>query len=131
VPPASEWRHEGTNLLRIAVSCGTLTVAGWQHVDGTEAIELTGSPSSRTSETIWVSPDTYLPVRVVVRSAPGQPVRQRTADITWRAPTPHNLAFLAVPIPAGLTKVPFAEAARSASQQTPEPGHCGSPAPAC
>ncbi|HEY2638879.1 MAG TPA: hypothetical protein VGI66_03220, partial [Streptosporangiaceae bacterium] len=69
--------------LRTAVSCGTLAVAGRQRVDGIEAIELTSRPGSLISETIWVSPDTYLPVRVVVRSAPGTPVLQQTADFTW------------------------------------------------
>jgi hypothetical protein len=91
--------------LRAAVSCGTLAVAGRQRVDGAEAIELTSRPGSLISETIWVSPDTYLPLRVAVRPVPGQPGRWQTADITWLPPTAQNLAKLTVPIPAGFHRV--------------------------
>jgi hypothetical protein len=95
--------------LRTAVSCGTLAVAGRQRVDGIEAIELTSRRNSPISETIWVSPGTYLPVRVVVRSAWFEPVRQ-TADVTWLPPTAQNLAKLTVPIPAGFRRVSLFEA---------------------
>jgi hypothetical protein len=96
--------------LRTAVSCGTLTVAGRQLVDGTEAIELKSRPDSLIAETIWVSPDTYLPVRVVDRSAPGTPTpHQQTADFTWLPPTAQNLAKLTVPVPAGFRQVPLNE----------------------
>jgi hypothetical protein len=80
-------------------------VAGRQRVDGIEATELTSGPDSPISETVWVSPGTYLPVRVVARAAPGEPVFRLTANITWLAPSPQNLARLAVPIPAGFRKV--------------------------
>jgi hypothetical protein len=96
--------------LRAAVSCGTLAVAGRQRVDGTEAIELTSRPGSPVAETVWVSPGTYLPVRMVIRLGRGQPVLQQAADITWLPPTAQNLARLTVPIPAGFRQVPFAEA---------------------
>jgi hypothetical protein len=95
--------------LRTAVSCGTLAVAGRQRVDGIEAIELTSRQNSPVSETIWVSPGTYLPVRVVVRSAWYGAVRQ-TADITWLRPTAQNLAKLTVPIPAGFRRVSLFDA---------------------
>jgi hypothetical protein len=93
--------------LRTAISCGALTVAGRQRVDGIEAIELTSRRISLISETIWVTPRTYLPVRVVVRSAPGAPVLQQTADITWLRPTAANLARITVPIPAGFRRAPL------------------------
>jgi hypothetical protein len=95
--------------LRAAVSCGTLVVTGRQNIDGTEAIELTSPPGSPISETIWISPGTYLPLRVVV-SIPGPPLIQETADITWLPPTAQNLAKLTVPIPAGFRRVSLAEA---------------------
>jgi hypothetical protein len=98
--------------LRAAISCGTLDLAGRQRVDGTEAIELTSRPGSLISETIWVSPGTYLPVRVVVSLASGQPVFQRTADITWLRPTAENLAKLDVSIPTGFRQVSLAEAGK-------------------
>jgi hypothetical protein len=92
--------------LRAAISCGTLIVAGRQRAGGVEAIKLASSPDSQIPETIWVSPDTYLPVRVVARAAakPGAP--WLTADITWLRPTGQNLAKLTVPIPAGFRQVP-------------------------
>jgi len=95
--------------LRTAVSCGTLAVAGRQRADGIEAIKLTSRPGSLISETIWVSPSSYLPVRVVVRSAPGTPAFQQTADFTWLPPTAQNLAKLTVPIPAGFRQVSLPE----------------------
>jgi hypothetical protein len=113
-PPATVARD-----LRTAISCGTLAVAGRQRVDGIEAIELTSSPDSMISETIWVSPGTYLPVRVVTRPTPGTPGPWQTADITWLPPTAQNLARLTVPIPAGFRRVPLAEAVRSISHQIP------------
>jgi hypothetical protein len=102
-----------------AVSCGTLTVAGRQRVDGNEAIELSSRPGSPISETIWVSPDTYLPVRVVVRSPADEPGPSQTADITWLRPTAQNLASIAVPIPAGFRRVPFIETVTPSRQHVP------------
>jgi hypothetical protein len=96
--------------LRTAVSCGSLTVAGRQTVDGTDAIKLTSRAGSPITETIWVSPSTYLPVRVVVRSPFGTPGFQQTADFTWLPPTGQNLAKLAVPIPAGFRQVSLGQA---------------------
>ena len=90
--------------LRTAVSCGSLSVAGHQTVDGTNAIELKSRPDSPISETIWVDPGTYLPVRAVVGSGYGPALRQ-TADFTWLPPTAQNLAKLTVPVPAGFRQV--------------------------
>jgi hypothetical protein len=92
--------------LRAAVSCGSLAVAGRQTVDGAAAIELKSRFGSLLSETIWVSPSTYLPVRVVVRAV-GKPAFQQTADFTWLPPTAQNLANLTVPVPAGFHRVPL------------------------
>jgi hypothetical protein len=104
--------------LRAAISCGTLAVAGRQRVNGIEATELASRPGSMISETIWVSPGTYLPVRVVIRPAPGQPGPRQTAEITWLPPVMPNLAKLAVPIPAGFRQVPFARAVTPLMQPT-------------
>jgi hypothetical protein len=106
--------------LRTAVACGALAVAGGRkRVDGVEAIELTSRRNSPISETIWVSPGTDLPVRVVVRSAPGAPDLRQTANITWLPPTAQNLARLTVPIPAGFRRVPLAKAIVPIKQQVP------------
>jgi hypothetical protein len=104
--------------LRAAVSCGSLASAGTQRVDGIEAIKLTSSPDSMIPETIWVSPGTYLPVRVVIRPVPGTPGPTQSANITWLEPTAQNLAKLGVPVPTGFRRVPLAEAAASVSQAT-------------
>jgi hypothetical protein len=94
-------------LLHTAVSCGTLAEAGQQRVDGIEAIKLTSGSGSLISETIWVNPATYLPVRVEIGSAAGSSTIQRTADITWLKPTAQNQAVLTVSIPSGFRQVPF------------------------
>jgi hypothetical protein len=104
-PPATIARA-----LHTAIACGTLTDAGRQSVNGIEAIKLTSRAGSPISETIWVDPGTYLPVRVVIRSAGGFPVTQQTADITWLPPTAQNLAKLTAPIPAGFRRVPVVQA---------------------
>ena len=103
--------------LRAAVSCGTLDVAGRQRLDGVEAIKLTGGRHSIISETIWVSPGTYLPMRVVIRSFAhhslvlnNQVVLRQTADFSWLPPTSQNLAKLTVPIPAGFRRVSYGHA---------------------
>jgi hypothetical protein len=113
-PPATAARA-----LRTAVSCGYLRVAGQQRVNGVEATKLTSRPRSLISETIWVSPGTYLPVRVTISSAFGPPSRELTADITWLQPTKPNLARLAVPVPAGFRHVSLAEAVGLTLLQTP------------
>lgn len=98
--------------LRTAISCGALRVAGRQRLDGVEAIELRSTPKSPVTETVWASPSSYLPLRVVARMTPGHPISaqaaevvQQTADISWLPPTTQNLARLAVAIPAGFRRV--------------------------
>jgi hypothetical protein len=110
--PTSSQPSTVASALRAAISCGALTEAGRQRIDGTNAIELVSRPGSPISETIWVSPGTYLPERVVVRSALINAVLQRTADITWLKPTAQNLDKLTVPIPAGFRQVPLAQAGK-------------------
>jgi hypothetical protein len=106
--------------LRAAVSCGALVDAGRQRVDGTEAIELKSRPGSPVSKTVWVSQNTYLPVRVVVRLSFGKlPGREQTADFTWLPPTAQNLAKLTVPIPAGFRHVPVSSVVLPIVQQFP------------
>jgi hypothetical protein len=105
--------------LRTAVSCGSLAVAGRQTVDGTETIKLTSRSESPIPETIWVSPSTYLPVRVTVGSAAGYSPVQQTADFSWLPPTAQNRAKLTVPVPAGFRKVPLKQAIAPNLKQVP------------
>ena len=104
--------------LRAAVSCGTLAVAGRQRIDAVAAIKLTSRPDSVISETVWVSPGTYLPLRVIIRPAAGQQGPWQTANITWLRPTAQNLARLTVPIPAGFRRIPLAQATAPVMQHT-------------
>jgi hypothetical protein len=117
--PAGSGPATAATAVRNAIACGTLAVVGRQRVDGVDAIELTSRPQSLISETIWVSPGTYLPVRVVVRFPPGLAGSQQTVNITWLPPTAQNLAKLTVPIPAGFRQVPLAQALRPILQQFP------------
>jgi hypothetical protein len=96
--------------LRASIACEKLLVAGRQRLDGIETIELTSRPDGAVAETIWVSPGTNLPVRMVVRSLSGREVVWQTADITWLRPTAANLAELTVPIPAGFRHIRLAGA---------------------
>jgi hypothetical protein len=84
--------------IRSQLSCGEYRVAGRQSVDGIDAIKITGSESHIT---LWVSPSTYLPVRLV--AGPG--TAQRQTDFSWLAPTPARLAALNVTVPAGFQQV--------------------------
>jgi hypothetical protein len=105
--------------LHTAVSCGSLAVTGHQTINGTDTIKLTSRPGSLISETIWVDPSTYLPVRVTVQSAAGYSPTRQTADFTWLPPTAQNIAKLAVPIPAGFRKVPLLQAIVPNLKQVP------------
>jgi hypothetical protein len=85
--------------IQIQLKCGEFTVAGREQVDGVNAIKIV---SKQGTDTFWVSPESYLPVRLIT-SLGG--VRQRS-DFQWLAPTPANLAPLEVAAPAGFKQVP-------------------------
>jgi hypothetical protein len=103
-PPATAARD-----LRTEISWGALVVTGRQRVNGIDAIKLRSRASGPVSETVWVSPGSYLPVRVIVRLGRGRQVTWQTANISWLPPTAQNLAKLTVPIPAGFRRVSLAD----------------------
>lgn len=80
--------------IKSALACGGLVKAGTETVQGVRAIRLT-STSKLTSHslTIDVSPDTFLPVRVVFGDI--------EMDYRWLQPTAANLAKLTPHIPRG------------------------------
>ena len=86
------------DFIRTQLKCGEFTVAGRQQVDGVNAIKIT---SKQGLDTFWVSPRSYLPVRLITRLGG---VRQQS-DFQWLAPTPANLAQLKVTVPAGFKQV--------------------------
>ncbi len=95
--------------LRTAISWGSLVVAGRQRVNGIDAIKLTSRAHRPVTETVWVSPGSYLPVRVIVRRGRGRLAAWQVANISWLPPTAQNLARLTVPIPAGFRRVSLAD----------------------
>jgi hypothetical protein len=86
------------DFIRTQLKCGEFTVAGRQRVDGVNAIKIT---SKQGLDTFWVSPRSYLPVRLIT-SLGG--VRQQS-DFRWLAPAPASLAQLKVTVPAGFKQV--------------------------
>jgi hypothetical protein len=80
--------------IKSALACGGLVKAGTETIQGVPAIKLT-STSKLTSHqlTIDVSPDTFLPVRVVFGDI--------EMDYRWLQPTAANLAKLTPHIPRG------------------------------
>lgn len=91
------------SFIHAALACGGLSVAGHARLNGAAAIELTGTQRlAKLPITLYVSPATYLPVRIVIDG-----LRQ---DYRWLAPTAANLARLTVRIPPGFRRVSHATA---------------------
>ena len=85
--------------IRYQLSCGEYSVAGRGRVDGVNAIKIV---SKQGTITFWVSPRSYLPVRLIL----GLGGLHFRTDFRWLPPTPANLAQLKVTVPAGFTQVP-------------------------
>jgi hypothetical protein len=80
--------------IKSALACGGLVKAGTETVQGVPAIRLTGTSKLTSHQlTIDVSPDTFLPVRVVFGNI--------EMDYRWLQPTAANLAKLTPHIPRG------------------------------
>jgi hypothetical protein len=108
---AADWR----NIIETGLKCGAFTVAGRQWVDGVDAIKL-ASHTTGPGSTIWVSPGSYLPVRLVTHLREVEVGRgpntapfniTLTIDFRWLPPTTANLAKLTAPIPDGFRKVAY------------------------
>jgi hypothetical protein len=88
--------------LRATLKCGGLTVAGHVRIDGQDTIKLvTTRRMAGLAGIMYVSPQTYLPVRITVLGE-----LSSTSDWRWLPATPANLAKLAVRIPAVFRYVP-------------------------
>jgi hypothetical protein len=107
--PVLDW----PGYLRAELACGAFRYSGYATMDGTRAVTLTSVqvPGAAYRETLWVSPRTYLPVRVVSQALPhlgimvpgmNQPV---VSDFQWMPPTPANVAKASATIPAGFRHV--------------------------
>lgn len=84
--------------LQQQVAAGDWSEVGTGTVDGQTAIEL--SSNVVESGELWVSADTYLPLREVFTTA----MSTTTDEYSYLAPTAANLAQLQPPIPAGFTQ---------------------------
>jgi len=107
--PRHETPAQGAARLRAEVASGQLTLVGPARVDGQRAIELRQGTAARGMLRIWVSPDTYLPIRTV-STPPGVPASSPQAirdDYTWLPDTAANRHLLtrAAAIPAGFRQV--------------------------
>lgn len=109
--PVLDW----PGYLRAELACGAFRYSGYATVDGTRVVTLTSVPvpGAADRETLWVSPRTYLPVRVVSQPLPyvgmmlpgaNQPV---VSNFQWLPPTPANVAKVSAIIPAGFRHVPL------------------------
>ncbi len=89
-----------TALIREALSCGLFQLDGRQAVDGVDALRLVATPDEvqlqqGAHEVLWVSPRTFLPVRMSFGRGAA------AADFRWLPPTGANLATLLVTVPHG------------------------------
>jgi hypothetical protein len=95
-----------------ALSCHVFTLAGNQEIDGIDTIKLVRKPLYGISQTLWVDPTSYLPVRIrtTTEQAPKRPAVQ-TDNFRWLSPTTGNLAALHMAeqrgaVPSGYRSLP-------------------------
>jgi hypothetical protein len=100
-----------------ALHCGLYKTAGTDQVDGMAAIKLVPVNPDHLTAVLWLSPSTYLPVKIAVESVDGSgpATLQHTEYVNWLAPTAANLALLAPRAPAGFTEIPGQPAMSCAS----------------
>ena len=120
--PTSNWPA----FIRATLACGAATVTGHAPIDGVETVRITGSPITvklppgearavrekwvRSRWTLYVNPQTYLPVRVSGSSRTfGGPAPSTystsVTDMRWLPPTAANIAQTLITIPAGFQQV--------------------------
>jgi hypothetical protein len=90
--------------IRTALSCGHFQLAGHEQLGTVNAIKLVSAKvDGPYTETLWVDPATYLPVRLTWNwlDPRAQGPGTLTGDFRWVQPTPDNLAALQVKIPGG------------------------------
>jgi hypothetical protein len=109
----------GTNwplLIRRTLACGGYKVAGYATIDGAKTVKITGSRvlhvapgpagSITITDTLFVSPSTYLPVRITQSAtAPGLHSLPNSDGIQWLPPTTANRARVSVTVPCGYQQI--------------------------
>jgi hypothetical protein len=93
--------------IRTALSCGHFQLAGHEQLGSVNAIKLVSAKvNGPYTETLWVDPATYLPVRLTWNwldhraQGPGT----LTGDFRWVQPTQDNLSALQVKVPGGFSR---------------------------
>ena len=93
--------------IRAALSCGHYRLAGHEQVGTVRAIKLVSEKvNGPYTETLWVNPSSYLPVRLTWHwldhraQGPGT----LTGDFRWVRPTEANLGALRVTVPGGFRR---------------------------
>jgi hypothetical protein len=120
--PTSDWPA----FIHATLACGAATVTGHVQIDGVDTVRITGSPVTfklppgearavrekwlRSQWTLYVDPETYLPVRLSSSgSTYGGPAPSTysagVTDMQWLPPTAANIAQSVVTIPAGFQQV--------------------------
>jgi hypothetical protein len=103
------------SLIRRTLACGGYKAAGEAEIDGAETLKITGQRTMtppfniREVVTLFVSPSTYLPVRLTDAVLPTAGSRvsgtQTSADFQWLPPTAANSARASVTIPCGFQQI--------------------------
>lgn len=106
---ATDWPAQ----IHEALACGLFRIAGPQRVDGTDTVKLVATRPqpgpAGVRQTLWVSPATYLPIRVSWTWPDGRHQGSLVGDFRWLAPNPARLRLLTTPVPAGFRQVKPAE----------------------
>jgi hypothetical protein len=106
----------GTNwplVIARTMACGGYKMAGYADIEGAKTVKITGSrvigtgsAESTNTVTLFVSPSTYLPVRITLSTAaPGLHTSMISVDIRWLPPTAANRAHASVTVPCGFRQV--------------------------
>ena len=95
--------------IRAALSCGHYRLAGHEQLGPADTIKLVSDQvNGPYTETLWVDPSTYLPMRLtwhwLDRRAQGPGTL--TGDFQWLQPTQANLGALQVTVPDGFRQEP-------------------------
>jgi hypothetical protein len=112
VDPGTNW----PSLIRRTLACGGYKMAGYAESGGALTVKITGSrvidigsvpPGHITiTDTLFVSPSTYLPVRITHSAAArGQRTSLNSVDIQWLPLTAANRARASVAVPCGYQQI--------------------------
>jgi hypothetical protein len=83
----------------------------------------TGSGESTNTDTLFVSPSTYLPVRITQSvTSPDLHGSQTSVDIQWLPPTAANRARVSVTVPCGYQQISWPSGKPTSGQPG---GACG------